>query len=257
MILSKIKIIIKKTHSMNEKLNSDWLFRTPIDFEYNKYIALNYIKKSEDRLNSLKIYPDLHEITLNLINIASIGKDNKLIKLGRDLNEYDDEINLKDFKYDIVPEFDNGQLLEINKTIKYTYPKLVDLFNFAKSIWSLAFENIELKVIKNKSAEPNKGYFYYFDKPSSLLYIYSFDASANMIELNSNSIFEEIYCEPFTKTSISTVLDAIKEVGGNCSKLIYRVETKAVFPVRETLLPMAKRKILLKNSSTYNITKHI
>ena len=163
---------------MNEKLNSDWLFRTPIDFEYNKYIALNYIKKSEDRLNSLKIYPDLHEITLNLINIASIGKDNKLIKLGRDLNEYDDEINLKDFKYDIVPEFDNGQLLEINKTIKYTYPKLVDLFNFAKSIWSLAFENIELKVIKNKSAEPNKGYFYYFDKPSSLLYIYSFDASA-------------------------------------------------------------------------------
>ena len=29
---------------MNEKLNSDWLFRIPIDFEYNKYIALNYIK---------------------------------------------------------------------------------------------------------------------------------------------------------------------------------------------------------------------
>ena len=121
----------------------------------------------------------------------------------------------------------------------------------------MAFENIELKVVKNKSAEPNKGYFYYFDKPSSLLYIYSFDASANMIELNSNSIFEELYCEPFTKTSISTVLDAIKEVGGNCSKLIYRVETKAEFPVRETLLPMAKRKILLKNSSTYNITKHV
>ena len=80
MILSEIKIIIKKTHSMNEKLNSDWLFRTPIDFEYNKYIALNYIKKSEDRLNSLKIYPDLHEITLNLINIASIGKIRKGFK---------------------------------------------------------------------------------------------------------------------------------------------------------------------------------
>ena len=47
---------------MNVKLNSEWLFRSPIDFEYNKYIALNYIKSSEDRLNDLKIYPDLHDI---------------------------------------------------------------------------------------------------------------------------------------------------------------------------------------------------
>ena len=44
---------------MNEKLNSEWVFRRPIDFEYNKYIALNYIKSSEGRLNDLKIYPDI------------------------------------------------------------------------------------------------------------------------------------------------------------------------------------------------------
>ena len=50
-----------------------------------------------------------------------------------------------------------------------------------------------------------------------------------MIELNSNSIFEEIYCEPFTKTSISTVLDAIKEVGGNCSKLFQMQHLSYVF----------------------------
>ena len=88
---------------MNVKLNSEWLFRSPIDFEYNKYIALNYIKSSEDRLNDLKIYPDLHDITLNLINIASIGKDNKTISLTRKLNEYDDEIELGDFKYVEIP----------------------------------------------------------------------------------------------------------------------------------------------------------
>ena len=77
-----------------ERLSSDWMFRTPIDFEYNKYILLNYIKNSESRLNQLKIYPDLQEVTLNIVNVASIGKDNKIISLDKIINEFDDEINL-------------------------------------------------------------------------------------------------------------------------------------------------------------------
>ena len=117
---------------MNEKLNSEWVFRRPIDFEYNKYIALNYIKSSEGILNDLKIYPDLHDITLNLINIASIGKDNKIISLTRELNEYDDEIELGDFRYDEVPELMVKDKSEVSRTINFTYPKLLDLFNFAK-----------------------------------------------------------------------------------------------------------------------------
>ena len=31
-------------------LTSDWLFKKPIDFEYKKYILLNYIKNSENTI---------------------------------------------------------------------------------------------------------------------------------------------------------------------------------------------------------------
>jgi hypothetical protein len=232
---------------MNEKLNSSWVFRRPIDFEYNKYVALNYIKSSEHRLNDLKIYPDLHDITLNLINIASIGKDSKTISLTRKLNEYDDEIELGDFKYDEIPELMTKDKNEVNRTINFTYPKFLDLFNFAKSIWTLAFENIDVKLKKNKSALSSTGYLYFFDKAKKLLYIYSFDILLNDGKYSTNSSFNEIYCGDYGKISLISVFDKLKEKGYDTTKQTYEVITTQEFPVRETILPIAKRKIIFKN----------
>lgn len=232
----------------NVKLNPEWLFRHPIDFEYNKYVALNYIKSSESRLNDLKIYPDLHDITINLINIASIGKDNKTISLTRQLNEYDDEIGIEDFKYDNIPELVNKDKSEVSRTINFTYPKLLDLFNFAKSIWTLAFDNIDVKLKKNKTAPSSSGYFYFFDKSKKLLYIYSFDIILNYGKYDSNSKFIEIYCGGYdNKISIIKVFEKLKENQCDITKQVYEITTTQEFPVRETILPIAKRKIIFKN----------
>lgn len=234
----------------NVKLTPEWLFRHPIDFEYNKYVALNYIKSSEGRLNDLKIYPDLHDITINLINIASISKENKTISLTRQLNEYDDEIVIGDFKYDQIPELVNKDKTEVNRTINFTYPKFLDLFNFAKSIWSLAFDNIDVKLKKNKTASSSSGYFYYFDKTKKLLYIYSYDILLDDGKYNSNSSFNEVYCGDYdNKISIIKVFDKLKENGCDITKQLYEITSTQDFPVRETVLPIAKRKIIFKNIS--------
>lgn len=232
---------------MNEKLGSEWVFRHPIDFEYNKYIALNYIKSSESRLNDLKIYPDLHEITVNLINIASIGKDNKTVSLTRQLNEYDDEIELGDFRYDIIPELMVKDKSEVSRTINFTYPKFLDLFNFAKSIWTLAFENIDVKLKKNKVAPSSNGYFYFFDKTKKILYIYSFNILLNDGKYNTSSSFNEIYCGDYDRVSILKVFDKLKDNGYDITKQIYEITATQDFPVRETIIPIAKRKIIFKN----------
>lgn len=234
----------------NVKLTPEWLFRHPIDFEYNKYVALNYIKSSEGRLNDLKIYPDLHDITINLINIASISKENKTISLTRQLNEYDDEIVIGDFKYDQIPKLVNKDKTEVNRTINFTYPKFLDLFNFAKSIWSLAFDNIDVKLKKNKTASSSSGYFYYFDKTKKLLYIYSYDILLDDGKYNSNSSFNEVYCGDYdNKISIIKVFDKLKENGYDITKQLYEITSTQDFPVRETVLPIAKRKIIFKNIS--------
>lgn len=230
---------------MMERLTPNWLFRLPIDFEYNKYILLNYVKNSENRLNQLKIYPDLQEVTLNIVNIASIAKDNKVIILNKFLNEFDDEIAISDFKFDEIPELNSNEQVEITRTINFSYPKLLDLFNFAKSIWMFAFENIDLNIKKNKNAPIIKGYFYYYSKFNKSLHLYSFDFSEGQSDYDA---FKELFSEEINKSiSISTVLTLIKDSGGDLNSIIYEVKTDQELPIKETLIPIAKRKLILKN----------
>lgn len=61
---------------------------------------------------------------------------------------------------------------EVNRTINFTYPKFLDLFNFAKSIWTLAFENIDVKLKKNKAAASSTGYFYFLTKQKIIIYLF-------------------------------------------------------------------------------------
>lgn len=243
---------------MVDRLGADWLFRTPIDFEYNKYILLNYVKNSEKRLNQLKIYPDLQEVTLNIVNIASIGKDSKIISLNKIINEFDDEINLSDFNFDLIPDLNAFEQVEISRTINFSYPKLLDLFNFAKSIWMFAFENIDLNIKKNKNASPVLGYFYYYSKFDKSLHLYSFDFSKGQSDYSNYNEFKEVFSGGINKSiSISIVLNLINENKGDLSYVIYEAKTDQELPIKETLIPIIKRKLILKNKPILSEKKYI
>jgi hypothetical protein len=206
----------------------------------------------------LKIYPDLQQVTINIVNIASIVKDRKVISLNKVLDDFDSEINLSDFKFDMLPDLDPTEQIEINKTINFTYPKLLDLFNFAKSIWSFAFDNIDLILKKNKQSSLIIGYFYYYSKTSGLLCVYFFDFSKNQDSYSTYNEFEEVFYGVIDKTiSISIVLNKIKEHSGSNNYIIYQVKTTKEFPVKETLIPIVKRKLILKNKPIFSNKKYI
>lgn len=248
----------KLENSKIDGLPSDWLFKKPIDFEYKKYILLNYVKNSENRLNELKIYPDLQDVTINIVNIASIVKDNKIISLNKVLSDFDDEINLSDFKFDLIPDLESNEHIEITKTINFTYPKLLDLFNFAKSIWAFAFENIDLNIKKNKQSSLIIGYFYYYCKSNNLLCLYFFDFTKNQDSYSTYNEFEEVFCDVIDKPiSIAIILNLIKKHSGENNYVIYEVKSTKEFPVKETLIPIAKRKIMLKNKPIFTNKKYI
>jgi hypothetical protein len=79
------------------------------------------------------------------------------------------------------------------------------------------------------------------------LYIYSFDILLNDGKYSTNSSFNEIYCGDYDKISLIKVFDKLKEKGYDTTKQTYEVTTTQGFPVRETILPIAKRKIIFKN----------
>ena len=78
------------------KLNPEWMFKEPLDFEYNKYTLLGYIQKCEQSLNNFEIYPDFVELSLHLANIQSLNKENTLLLTDKKFQSCDDEILLRD-----------------------------------------------------------------------------------------------------------------------------------------------------------------
>ncbi|MCF8339779.1 MAG: hypothetical protein K9I82_02305 [Chitinophagaceae bacterium] len=243
---------------MMERLEPNWLFRTPMDFEYNKYVLLNYIKSSEVRLNNLNIYPDLQEVTISIINLATIIKDNKILLINKILKNIDDEVNLSDFTFEPMPELSEFEKIEVTKTIKFSYPKLLDLFNFAKSIWVFAFDNTNIIIKKNKNASLEKGYFYFFSKKERELYLFSFDFTKNKKEYSNYTEFTEIFVGNIDSgISISIVLNLIKNNDGDSSSIIYEVKSNQDFPINETLIPIVKRKIILRNKPNFSKNKYI
>ena len=126
------------------------MLKEPIDFEYNKYTLLDYLQKCEKRFNNLEIYPDFVELSLHLANIQSLVKENTLLLTNKKFESCDDEILVKELVAKKPRELTKDEEGELDKTIRYSGNRLFDAFNAAKSIWNLAYDNLDISIKKNK-----------------------------------------------------------------------------------------------------------
>ena len=133
------------------QLDPEWMFKEPLDFEYNKYTLLDYIQKCEQRFEKLQIYPDFVELSLHLANLQSLSKEKTLLLTDKKFSSCDDEILLGELYPKKPRELSEGEFEELEKTISFSGVKLFDAFNIGKSIWNLAFDNITVHVKKIKT----------------------------------------------------------------------------------------------------------
>jgi hypothetical protein len=88
--------------------------------------------------------------------------------------------------------------------------------------------------------------------------LYFFDFTKNQDSYSTYNEFEEVFYDVIDKSiSIAIILNLIKKHSGENNYVIYEVKTTKEFPVRETLIPIAKRKIMLKNKPIFTNKKYI
>jgi hypothetical protein len=74
------------------QLDPEWLYKEPLDFEYNKYTLLDYLQKCDKSFDKFELYPNFVELSLHLANIQSISKENTLLLTNKKFESPDDEI---------------------------------------------------------------------------------------------------------------------------------------------------------------------
>lgn len=230
------------------KLNPEWMLKEPLDFEYNKYTLLDYIQKCEKGFNKLEIYPDFVEISLHLANLQSLIKENTLLLTNKKFESCDDEILVKELTPKKPRELSEEEEIELSKTLKYSNSKLFDTFNIAKSIWNLAFDNIEIYIKKNRKAiAAGSGYVYFYNKELEKLFVWEYEIKKPRGDKNNHKTYLTlIYEGEFKKFSIPEIIDENsnwKETDYYKLLPIFEAQSSQNFPMEATLIPIIKRKI--------------
>jgi hypothetical protein len=234
------------------KLDTDWMFKEPVDFEHKKYVLLDFFKKCDENLNSLKIYPTFIELSLHLANTQTLIKNNNIIYTEKKLQFPDDELMLMDLKYKNLPILDEESNEEVQKIIKYSAPKFFDYFNLAKSIWNVGFDSVNIEIKKNKRGiKTLRGFVYYNDNNEKVDHVWEFVLNKIIKEKNDYKIFfHHIYSGSTNELNFDQITTNYKNLFSGFSDdeikkfPIIGVSTTQNLPFNETLVPIFKRKIL-------------
>ena len=230
------------------KLNPEWMLKEPLDFEYNKYTLLDYIQKCEKGFDKLEIYPDFVEISLHLANLQSLVKENTLLLTNKKFESCDDEILVKELTPKKPRELTQEEEEELVKTLKFSNSRLFDAFNVAKSIWNLAYDNIDLYIKKNrKTIATGHGYVFYYNKIDTKLFVWEYEIKKTKGDNgNHKTYLTPIYdgsSEDLLVPDIIETFSTWNQTEYFKSLPIFEIQSSQNFPMEQTLVPMIKRKI--------------
>lgn len=230
------------------KLNPEWMLKEPLDFEYNKYTLLDYLQKCDKGFEKLQIYPDFVELSLHLANLQSLVKENTLLLTDKKFESCDDEILLKELYPKKPRELSDEEEEELQKTIRYSGGKLFDAFNIAKSIWNLAYDNVEILVKKNKNNIISSiGYIFFYKKSEDKVIVWEYQMKRKKKDHSfSKTNLKIIYDDVPSKLSITNIIDTFStwNQDDNFKQLpMFEVRCSQDFPMNETFIPIIKRKL--------------
>jgi hypothetical protein len=231
-------------------METNWLFQEPIDLEHKQYVLLNYLQKLDKNLNGFKLYPQFQEISLHLASINLLIEKGQILTLNRTLKDPDDEILISDLIPVDCPLLSKEDILEVYQICKYSSTKLTDYFNHAKAIWDIVNDTVSIDPVQNsKNIDPKQGLFFLDYK--SKTYLYEFVVKP----IKKDAVETKCHIKRICECPKGNFDEKLKEVKKPLIKnlqdpkvhsklIVFRINHNDNYPLKETLVPIAKRKMM-------------
>ena len=173
-------------------------------------------------------------------------RDQKIVYTDKKLTNIDDEILVKDLKVKELPILSDEERKEFISILTYSAPRIMEYFNVAKSVWTIVFDSLDMKIRRNKkNAIHPKGFFYFVDHEKNYhVWEYTIKKETKLNPQQMTNI-KLIYSEPINELTISKIINKFSSFDSMDKKIgpIFHMTSSGVFPLEETLLPMFKRRI--------------
>lgn len=229
-------------------LKADWLTAPSIDFEYKKYVLLDYLQYIEHNFLQNKLYPFFEELhTHHKALLALKARESSLRSLfPRKL----DRIDLKKLKLQYSDLHENSALLnEIGSIIEYAVPHFESVINEGKVIRSTILDAMEVTPIGVIPLYRGEGYLLLHNQRNTRVYEYRVNLVHRIADETHNKSITTRFVTSY-RSSLSNTFEYMKgDLVKNRAELpnpaTYLVQTEHAAPEQETLLPLA-RQVLYK-----------
>ena len=218
-----------------EKLDKDWLTKDNTDFEYKKYILLDYLQKVSDHFRENKIYPYLSDCIEEFRSLKDLlyQKDKLTPK----------ELTSIDFKNLVLiyTTIEDEVFIEIQKLITYSLRKIKTTIEEGRKICDEIEKNITFQPVGVITEHKEEGYLI-LTSTDSIIYKYKMDS----LILEGNK-YKMLKTTPITTQNISEFqsLENIKQEyinpRDNIPMMTYGAYSKIEIPFENTFLPIVKR----------------
>ncbi len=228
-----------------DKLDRDWLTKDNTDFEYKKYILLDYLQRVNNQFKENKLYPYLSDCIEEFRSLKDLLEQKDKLT-PKELTS----IDVKNMEL-VYTTIDDDIFKDIEKLINYALRRLKGTIEEGRKICDEIEKNITFKSVGIIVENNEEGYLILSSK-TSIIYRYKMDT----LIIQGNK-YKSLRTTAITTPSIDILKthEDIKQkiINPICDtpKTVYGAHTEKDIPFTETFLPITKR-ILIRE-----INKHL
>jgi hypothetical protein len=229
------------------KLSDNWLTEKYIDFEYKKYVLLAFLQDVDRDFEVQKLYPSLKELVTHYRQTLAIkGQKDELAKnFPKKAKEIDTET--MSLVYESMVQ--DGELMqELETIINFSLPQFEHYLAEGKKIYDTIEAQLNIFPVGLIPLQAREGYIFIRDGKKADTRVYEYDITLfEQPEGKYRGIHTQYVktCEYGLKFSYQYMkLELIKEKQELPNPATYAIESEWTLPMEETLLPIAKRRLL-------------
>lgn len=230
-----------------KQLSSDWFMEGTLDFEYKKYVLLAYLQYVHQEFSEKRLYPTFSELIFHYNNLFQFRENKR--KLTEQFPEKISFEDLRKLKLVYEPQIEDAdQIQEIDSIIDYSIPQIDRHLKRGKEIYEFIDENIWIEPVGITPLYQQEGYILLRMEPArdvkafeyKIVFFENTDANYHGISFKYLHSFSHSLANTYESMKLQLVRNYTK-LPNPATFLVYTVQP---FPEQNTVLPVAKRKIL-------------
>lgn len=228
-------------------LQSSWITEGALDFEYKKYLLLAYLQHCKVQFAESRLYPPLAELVGHYRNLEDLRND--LLSLQQQFPKELSGIDSAKVELTFTPtETEHSAIHTIEDIISFALPNIQQAIDEGRSIYEFVDQHIEITPVGLVPVYHQEGYVLLNVSNTSNVDVYQYKHS--VLTTTGEALQSLRFEYLFTETrSLANTVENIKSKLASTFRFLPNPATwlclsKVNMPTVETLLPVAKRKLL-------------